>query len=117
MEKLIVDFVESFDYTDNEPGYQHDIILSVIFAGKKYYLVYQPTEPIYLSAEWIERKNNGYTVGEYSLYLEDGHADDIIRAIMSANDLDRDAAIEMIYESCLEIVNREAEHFLAENKV
>jgi hypothetical protein len=105
---------EVVDYGEDHPspGYEKDLIIDVEFGGRQFRLLAQPTEPVYLSADWIAREQDGVTTGPWALNYnetEDGTLD-LADAICAQHpDADRDDVISEICEFASEFANAEAE--------
>ena len=101
---------ETVDYEDNAPGYQTDLMIDVEFGGRRFRLVAQPTEPVYLSADWIAREQDGVTTGPWALNsaeTEDG-TQDLADAVCAQHPAaDRDEVIDEICEFAAEFANGE----------
>lgn len=65
--KLSVEAVEAVDYDGNDAGYNRDYRVTVRYDDNDYILLFQPQEPVYLSAEWISRQSGGSDIDGFSL--------------------------------------------------
>ena len=104
---------ETVDYTEQEgvsDGFQIDLMIDVEFGGRQFRLVAQPTEPAYLSGNWLAREQDGVTTGPWALHYnetEDGTLD-LADAICAQHpDADRDDVIDEICDFAAEFANGE----------
>lgn len=88
-------------YDDGYPGYQVDGVITAEYRGKKYTLVFQAAEPVYLSGDFMARQDDGYTTGPFGLNNESGDEHQgLVDAMVENGDAeDDDAAIALIMET------------------